>query len=51
MSYHLYADDLQVYTQTSLSHLHEAFDTTNFNLRRILDWSKFFGISVNPDKT
>ncbi|KAJ0182642.1 hypothetical protein K1T71_002011 [Dendrolimus kikuchii] len=50
-SYHLYADDLQIYTHTSIEGLVSAIDTTNTNLSSIADWSRSYGLTVNPKKT
>lgn len=50
-SYHLYADDLQIYSQAPLTSLVEAIRKTNTDLCRIADWSKRFGLRVNPLKT
>lgn len=49
-SYHLYADDLQIYTQASLDDLNTAIALINDDLNYINDWSSRFGISVNPSK-
>ncbi|KAJ2938044.1 hypothetical protein O0L34_g14498 [Tuta absoluta] len=50
-SYHLYADDLQIYTQAPLSGLPGAIDITNRDLESISDWSRSYGLKVNPTKT
>ena len=50
-SYHLYADDLQLYTQASLDELHLAIAQTNSDLSQITRWSDSFGLTVNPSKT
>ncbi|KAL0879002.1 hypothetical protein ABMA27_003982 [Loxostege sticticalis] len=50
-SFHLYADDLQIYSQGRLEDLSSVVDTVNNDLSRILDWSKSFGLKVNPTKT
>jgi hypothetical protein len=50
-SYHLYADDLQIYTQASLSELSNAVSVTNDNLELISNWSKRFGLNVNQQNT
>ncbi|KAL0829839.1 hypothetical protein ABMA28_003322 [Loxostege sticticalis] len=50
-SYHLYADDLQLYCQGSLENLPNTVQTVNNDLRRISEWSKSFGLKVNPAKT
>ncbi|CAG9130076.1 unnamed protein product [Plutella xylostella] len=50
-SYHLYADDLQIYNQASISDLPLAIRKTNIDLDHILLWSKDHGLKVNPTKT
>lgn len=49
-SYHLYEDDLQLYIQTDTSNLNSAISHLNDNLRHISEWSKKFGVAVNPNK-
>lgn len=49
-SYHLYADDLQLYAQAGISDLTTAIALINDDLDHIADWSRRFGISVNPAK-
>ncbi|KAL0851590.1 hypothetical protein ABMA28_007372 [Loxostege sticticalis] len=50
-SFHLYADDLQIYSQGRLEDLSSVVEIVNHDLGRILDWSKSFGLKVNPTKT
>ncbi|KAG7300576.1 hypothetical protein JYU34_014871 [Plutella xylostella] len=50
-SYHLYADDLQIYTHAVPSDLPQAISLTNSDLNSISDWSKRHGLRVNPTKT
>ncbi|KAG7295249.1 hypothetical protein JYU34_022246 [Plutella xylostella] len=50
-SYHLYADDLQIYSLASPSELHNAIYDTNCDLDRISEWSYNYGLKVNPSKT
>ncbi|XP_059061639.1 uncharacterized protein LOC131854532 [Achroia grisella] len=50
-SYHLYADDLQIYTQAGLVDLTQAISTINDDLRRLSVWSESYGLVVNPSKT
>ncbi|CAG4937325.1 unnamed protein product [Colias eurytheme] len=49
--HHIYADDLQIYTQASISDLSSAISTTNTDLATIVSWSKQHGLHVNPIKT
>lgn len=49
-SYHLYADDLQLYVQCDPNDLANAICALNRDLDRIYDWSRSFGIAVNPNK-
>ncbi|KAJ8728174.1 hypothetical protein PYW08_016559 [Mythimna loreyi] len=49
-SYHLYADDLQLYTAARVEVLSDAIEDVNRDLEAICDWSKRFGVSVNPSK-
>ncbi|CAG9114816.1 unnamed protein product [Plutella xylostella] len=48
-SYHLYADDLQIYNQVKLDDLDAGIAGVNSDLEEILRWSRSFGISVNPN--
>ncbi|CAG9137764.1 unnamed protein product [Plutella xylostella] len=50
-SYHLYADDLQIYCQSPPQELHNAISRMNCDLNNISDWSKCHGLKVNPTKT
>lgn len=50
-SYHLYADDLQIYNQAPLNMLPEAIDLVNRDLDQICSWSRSYGLMVNPSKT
>ncbi|CAG9094385.1 unnamed protein product [Plutella xylostella] len=50
-SYHLYADDLQIYCHSPPQELHNAISMVNSDLDRISDWSKCHGLTVNPKKT
>ncbi|CAH2095156.1 unnamed protein product [Euphydryas editha] len=49
--YHMYADDLQIYTRSSLDNLSSAVASTNSDLATICQWSKSFGLKVNPSKS
>ena len=51
LSFHLYADDLQIYMTTDVNDIVKAIDLINFNLHTISTWSKSFGLSVNPKKS
>ncbi|KAG7302626.1 hypothetical protein JYU34_012573 [Plutella xylostella] len=50
-SYHLYADDLQIYNHAPISDLPVAIHKTNTDLDYILAWSQNYGLKVNPNKT
>lgn len=50
-SYHLYADDLQIYCRAPLINISVAVNTINEDLERISVWSKSYGLAVNPTKT
>ncbi|KAJ2941417.1 hypothetical protein O0L34_g3626 [Tuta absoluta] len=49
--YHLYADDLQIYTQCSVEDIASGIDRINIDLCTILDWSRSHGLAVNPSKS
>ncbi|CAG9132815.1 unnamed protein product [Plutella xylostella] len=49
-SYHLYADDLQIYSHAKIDDLDAGIAAVNGDLAEILRWSQYFGISVNPKK-
>ncbi|KAA5588071.1 hypothetical protein F3G61_31570, partial [Pseudomonas aeruginosa] len=49
-SYHLYADDLQLYSQATVDCVSEAVRRVNGDLEAICDWSGRFGLTVNPTK-
>ena len=50
-SYHLYADDLQIYTHAGIDDLGNAVADINRDLARISDWSRSYGLNINPKKT
>lgn len=49
-AYHLYADDLQLYRQSVVDDLPSAISKLNSDLTAVQNWSKRFGIAVNPNK-
>ncbi|XP_045452327.1 uncharacterized protein LOC123661409 [Melitaea cinxia] len=49
--YHLYADDLQIYTHCTIEELPQTVSIINDDLLRVANWSKSFGLTVNPRKT
>lgn len=49
-SYHLYADDLQLYAQTEVGNLNNCISLVNADLRTIEEWSDKFGLVVNTGK-
>ncbi|KAJ0170700.1 hypothetical protein K1T71_013472 [Dendrolimus kikuchii] len=50
-SFHLYADDLQIYNHSSIGMLQESIRLTNIDLQAITEWSDAYGLKVNPSKT
>lgn len=50
-SYHLYADDLQLYRHAPLDQLAVAVQAINLDLTKIAMWSNAHGLKVNPLKT
>lgn len=50
-SYHLYADDLQIYCHAQLDNTMSAIDKINVDLNLIGQWSKQYGLLVNPLKS
>jgi Reverse transcriptase (RNA-dependent DNA polymerase) len=49
--YHIYADDIQLYINCSLSELNEAIQIMNFILEDVAKWSESHGLKLNPSKT
>jgi hypothetical protein len=49
-SYHLYADDLQLYDHCNVSDLSVIINKLNLDLLHIQRWSEKFGLFVNPSK-
>lgn len=50
-SYHLYADDLQIYSKAPLDQLSGAVDLINADLNCITTWCRQFGLKINHSKT
>lgn len=50
-SFHLYADDMQLYTAAPIYNLTNAVDVINNDLNVIAKWTKDFGLLVNADKS
>ncbi|KAJ2945895.1 hypothetical protein O0L34_g4803 [Tuta absoluta] len=50
-SYHLYADDLQIYRHFSLLEVSQAIEAVNKDLESVQTWAKTFGLLVNPSKS
>ena len=50
-SYHLYADDLQIYLHVRPDDLSSAVSTMNLNLDHVSGWAKKHGIIINPAKS
>lgn len=49
-SYHLYADDLQLYAQARIADMGSCIQQLNANLLIVEDWSKKYGVTVNVGK-
>ena len=50
-SYHLYADDLQIYAHTDLHSIATTINTLNQDLASIGQWACKMGLLVNPNKS
>lgn len=50
-SYHLYADDLQIYASASLDDINSAIDNINNDLSVIGKWTNDYGLNVNALKS
>lgn len=50
-THHLYADDLQIYTQDTVGNIDRAVDVMNRDLVEIASWASSHGLSVNPVKS
>lgn len=50
-SYHLYADDLQLYIHTKKDELNEAVQKLNNDLTTVFSWTKINGLKLNTDKS
>lgn len=46
----MYADDLQLYSSSTVDNLPHAIQAINDDLLRLSSWSASYGIKVNPDK-
>ena len=49
-NYHVYADDVQLYIETSIDDVGEAIAALNDNISKLNDWSHMHGLDVNPSK-
>ncbi|CAH2086193.1 unnamed protein product [Euphydryas editha] len=49
--YHLYADDLQIYTHCTIAELPQAVSRINHDLLEVTNWSRSFGLAINPRKS
>lgn len=48
--YHLYADDLQIYSHAKLTDLPTSIDNLNNDLKNLYRWSSSYGLNINPSK-
>jgi hypothetical protein len=49
--FHLYADDLQIYTEDGYGYVNRLVALLNGDLQRILDWSRDNSLILNASKT
>ena len=49
--YHLYADDLQIYTSAHITNINLLIGHMNIDLCSILDWCTANGLKINPKKS
>lgn len=49
--FHLYADDLQIYSQASVDDITNMIASLNADLATIYEWSRTHGLTVNPNKS
>lgn len=49
--FHLYADDLQLYRNATISDLPNTINAINLNSATIKDWADSFGLLINPNKS
>lgn len=50
-SYHLYADDIQLYMSSTVKNIDIAEQNINYDLKKLSDWCKDNGLKLNPNKT
>jgi hypothetical protein len=50
-SFHMYADDLQVYHSSAVEDLQRCYEEINEDLLRIFEWSVANGLKINPKKS
>lgn len=50
-SFHLYADDVQIYRHSALSDLQATVHNLNNDLATMCEWCKNYGLMINPGKT
>jgi hypothetical protein len=50
-SYHMFADDLIIYSHSSLKNIHDTIHKINIDVASLLDWSNDHRLVLNPSKT
>jgi len=50
-SFHMYADDLQLYHSSRVEDIQQCYDRVNEDLKRIYEWSIQNGLKINPKKS
>jgi hypothetical protein len=49
--FHMYADDLQIYTYFTPANVNTAVEIMNSDITNIVEWTKKHGLKLNPTKT
>ena len=48
--YHLYADDLQIYTSCRISDINQNIQKINEDIEKLCEWSNIHGLKINAKK-
>jgi len=50
-TFHMYADDLQIYIHFDPQHVNDSVDKMNADITEIVEWARKHGLKLNPGKT